>query len=119
MPDRFDEILLEMRREHDEWMARMDRRLDQTDDNLRFLGELNRRSEIVFQDLLRGNRAMRAEIRASIAETRQSIAESKRRTAEINARIEANTAESKAHTRTIFALIDRLEGGSGPLAPAT
>jgi hypothetical protein len=34
------------------------------------------------------------------------------------ARTEANTGSTKAHTRAIFALIDRLEGGSGGLAPA-
>lgn len=104
MDDRFDELLGEMRTERAEWHAQMrteraewhaqmNRRLDQTDENLRFLGELNRRSEIVFQDVVRELREMRRETRES-AET------------------------TKAHTRAIFALIDRLEGGGG-IAPAT
>ena len=105
MADRFDEILLEMRaerkemreqmrREREEWTARIDRRQDQTDENLRFLGELNRRSEIVLADLLRSQAEMRAEIRENIELT-------------------------KAHTKAICAVIDRLEGrGGGGLAPA-
>ena len=103
MPDRVDEILTEMRRERGEWTARMDRRQDQTDENLRFLGELNRRGEIALQDLLRANREMRREIRAQTAEIKASTA-----------KIEASTETTKAHTRAIFVLIDRLEGG-GPL----
>lgn len=105
MDDRFDELLGEMRTERAEWHAQMraeraewhaqmHRRLDQTDENLRFLGELNRRSEIVFRDVVRELREMRAETRAS-------------------------TETTKAHTRAIFALIDRLEGGGGGIAPAT
>ncbi len=93
MADRFDEILGEMRSERAEWHAQMNRRLDQTDENLRFLGELNRRSEIVFRDVVRELREMREETRAS-------------------------TETTKAHTRAILALIDRLEGGGG-VAPAT
>ena len=106
MADRFDDILEEMRRDRaeahakwDEWNARMDRQQDQTDETLSFVGELNRRSEIVLRDLLRSQREMRREIRASTA------------------RIEASTETTKAHTKAIFALIDRLEGGGG-LAPA-
>jgi DNA repair exonuclease SbcCD ATPase subunit len=117
MADRFDEILEEMRRDRaerhaqrDEWGARFDAHLAQTDELLRFVGELNRRSEIVFRDLLRSQREMRREIRESIKESRE-------RTAEIKARVEAASADSKAHTRAIFALIDRIEGGGG-LAPA-
>ncbi len=100
MDDRLDEILGEMRSEREEmrseraeWHAQMNRRLDQTDENLRFLGELNRRSETVFQDVVRELREMREETRAS-------------------------TATTKAHTRAIFALIDRFEGGGG-VAPAS
>ena len=111
MADRFDELLAEMRRERAEWNANMDRRLEQTDELLRFVGELNRRGEIALQVLLREGRAMRREIRANVAEINA-------RTEEIKARTEANTESSKAHTRAIFALIDRLEGGGG-LAPAT
>lgn len=105
MDDRFDEMLGEvraeraewhaqMRAERTEWDAQMNRRLDQTDENLRFLGEVNRRSEIIFQDVVRELREMRGEIRAS-------------------------TETTKAHTRAIFAVIDRLEGGGGGVAPAT
>lgn len=94
MDDRFDGILAEMRSERAEWHAQMNRRLDQTDENLRFLGELNRRSEIIFQDVVRDLRELRGEIRAS-------------------------TETTKGHTRAIFAVIDRLEGGSGGIAPAT
>ncbi len=93
MADRFDEILAEMRSERAEWHTQVNRRLDQTDENLRFLGELNRRSEIVFQDVVRELREMRAETRAS-------------------------TETTKAHTRAIFAQIDRFQGGGG-VAPAT
>ena len=120
MADRFDEILEEMRRdraERHEWGARVDAHLAQTDDLLRFVGELNRRSEIVFRDLLRSQKEMRREIRESIKESREHQAESRKRTAEIQARVEANSQDSRAHTRAIFALIDRLEGGGG-LAPA-
>jgi len=117
MADRFDEMLSEMReerqrdrelaerereerqrdreqarREREEWTARIDRRQDQTDENLRFLGELNRRGEIVLAEVVRSSAELRADIRENIELT-------------------------KAHTRAIFALIDRLEGGSG-LRPA-
>jgi len=114
MEDRFDEVLATMREERAAWSARMDRRDAEMADLMRFLGELNRRSEIALQDLLRGTAAMRAEIRESIKETRASTAQIKANTA----RTEANTETTKAHTRAIFALIDRLEGGSGGLAPA-
>ncbi|HTN23422.1 MAG TPA: hypothetical protein VL120_05510 [Solirubrobacteraceae bacterium] len=123
MPDRFDEILEEMRRDRaerhakwDEWGARFDAHLAQTDEQLRFVGELNRRSEIVFRDLLRSQREMRREIRESIKESREHQAESRKRTAQIQAGVEANSEDSKAHARALFALIDRLEGGGG-LAP--
>ena len=117
--DRFDEFMVELRREHDatlavmreeraEWSARQDRRDAEMADLMRFLGELNRRGEIALQDLLRATAAMRADIRESIKETRASTAQTK-----------ANTETTKAHTRAIFALIDRLEGGSGGLAPAS
>ncbi len=118
MPDRFDEILEEMRRDRavsddrwSEWMAESHRRGDQIDENLRFLGELSRRSEIVLRDF---QRELSREIRESIKESRQNIKESRERTAEIKARVERNSEASKAHTRAIFALIDRLEGGGGP-----
>jgi len=102
MADGFeDETLAELRRQHDNWIARFDRRLDQTDELIRFVGELNRRSEIVFQNVVRELREMRAETRASTV------------------RIEESTEMTKAHTRAIFALIDRLEGGNGGIAPAT
>jgi hypothetical protein len=116
--DRFDEILTVMREERDEWTARMERRLDQTDENLRFVGELNRRSEIVMQDLLRASAAMRAEIRESIRETRARTERIEADTKEALAESKRNAEASKAHTRAIFALIDRIEGGNGGLAPA-
>lgn len=114
MADRFDELLIEMRSQHDESMARWDQRTEQTDDLIRFVGELNRRGEIALQNLLRSTAAMRAEIRASIEMTKATL-ESARATLE-NCKTTAET--TKAHTRAIFALIDRLEGG-GPLRPAT
>ena len=121
MADRFDEILLEMRtdrketradreqmraereemrREREAWTARIDRRQYQSDENLRFFGELNRRSEIVLRDLLRSQAQMRAAIRDSTAQIRE------------------NTELTRAHTRAVWAVIDRLEGGGG-LAPAS
>jgi len=105
MADRFDEIIAEMRSDR----AALERRMDE---NTRFLNELNRRSEIVLQDVLRAGREERRESRERTAQIKAETAEIKQRTAE-------NTAASKAHTRAIFALIDRLEGGSGPLSPAT
>ncbi len=51
-------------------------------DAVRFTGELVRRHEIAFRDMI-----------AALRELRE---------------------ESRAHTRAIFALIDRLEGGSAP-----
>ena len=126
MEDRFDEFMMELRRGHDETLAvmreeraessaRQDRRDAEMADLMRFLGELNRRGEIALQDLLRANAAMRAEIRESIKETRASTAEIKANTV-VTMRVAETT---KAHTRAIFALIDRLEGGSGGLAPAS
>lgn len=99
MADRFDEVIAqlrsdrqEMRREFAAWSAHIDRLQAQTDENISFLRELNRRGEIALQELVRSQGAMREEIRA-------------------------NTQTTKAHTRAIFAVIDRLEGGGG-LAPA-
>jgi uncharacterized coiled-coil DUF342 family protein len=101
MPDRFDEVIAElrsdraeMRREFAAWSAHIDRLQAQTDENIRFLRELNRRGERALQELVRSQGAMREEIRA-------------------------NSETTRAHTRTIFAVIDRLEGGSGGLSPAT
>ena len=56
--------------------------------------------EVALQELVRSQRAMRPEIRAQTEEIR------------------AVTETTKAHSRAIFALIDRLESGGGP-APAT
>lgn len=114
MADRFDEILVEMRQERADWNARMDRMQAQTDENLRFLRELHRRSEVVLQELLRSSAAMRAEIRESVQEIKQNTESMKAVVAETR----ANTETTKAHTRAIFALIDRLERGNGGLAPA-
>jgi molecular chaperone GrpE (heat shock protein) len=99
MTDRFDEILAEMRSDH---------------------FALERRSgEIVLQDVLRASREERKEIRQSIRESKERTAQIKADTAEIKRRTAENTEASKAHTRAIFALIDRLERGSGPLSRAT
>ena len=105
MPDRFDEVIAElrsdraemrrdraeMRREFAAWSAHIDRLQAQTDENIRFLRELNRRGEVALQELVRSQTAMREEIRTSSETTR-------------------------AQTRAIFALVDRLEGGG--LSPA-
>jgi hypothetical protein len=74
--------------------AHIDRLHAQTDENIRFLRELNRRGERALQELVRSQGAMREEIRA-------------------------NSDTTRTHTRAIFGLIDRLEGGSGGLSPAT
>jgi len=100
MADRFDEILEEMRRERGDWGNRFTLLQEQANETLRFVGELNRRSEIVFQELVLSQREMREEIRASTK------------------KIEESTETTKAHTQAIFALIDRLQGGGG-LAPST
>ena len=118
--DRFDELIAEIRadraefrseiqRERAEWSSRMDRLQDQTDENLRFLRELNRRGEVALQELVRSQRAMRREIRAETQEIKAATHE-----------LTTLTETTKAHTRAIFALIDRLEGGgAGGPAPAT
>ena len=113
MDDRFDEVLAElrndraeMRREFSAWSAHLDRLQQQTDENVRFLRELNRRGERALQELVRSQAAMREEIRVSIAEIRANTEQTR-----------ANTETTRAHTRAIFALIDRLEGGG--LSPAT
>jgi chromosome segregation ATPase len=112
MTDRFDEILAEIRSDR----AALERRMDE---NTRFLGELNRRGEIVLQDVLRASREERREIRQSIRESKERTAQIRADTAEVKRRTAENTEASKAHTRAIFALIDRLEGGSGPLSPVS
>ena len=100
MADRFDEVIAElrsdraeMRREFATWSAHIDRLQAQTDENIRFLRELNRRGELALQELVRSQSAMREEIRA-------------------------NTQKTKAHTRAIYADVHRLEGGSGGLEGA-
>lgn len=77
MADRFDEILselrsdrAEMRREFASWRAHIDRMQDQTDENLRFLRELDRRGEIALQELVRSQSEMREDIRAETQEIR-------------------------------------------------
>lgn len=114
MADRFDDVIAEMRsdraemrcdrqemrREFAAWSAHIDRLREQTDENIRFLRELNRRGEVALQQLVRSQAAMREEIRASTETTK------------------ANAETIKAHTRAIYALVDRLEGGGG-LTPAT
>ncbi len=101
MPDRFDEVIEELRRDRAElrrefaaWSAHIDRLQEQTDENIRFLRELNRRGQRALQELVRSQAAMREDIRA-------------------------NSDSTRAHTRAVFALVDRLEGGSGGLSPAT
>lgn len=114
-----DELLARIRSEREEFAERIDGRLDRSDDLTRFIGELNRRGEIVLRDVLRGNARMRAEIDESIREIRASTRqiEANTRQTEANTRqTNLNAEASKAHTRAIFALIDRLEGGG--LAPA-
>lgn len=103
------ETLATITGERDTWNERMDRRDQDAEDQRRFLGELNRRGEIVLRDVLRANAAMRREIRESIDERR-------RESNAIVRQLEKNTARTDAHTRAIFALIDRLEGGG--FAPA-
>lgn len=78
MADRFDEVIAElrgfraemrrdraeMRREFASWSAHIDRFQEQTDENIRFLRELNRRGELALQELVRSQGAMREQIRA-------------------------------------------------------
>lgn len=78
MADRFDEVIAELRRDRAEmrrdraemrrefasWSAHIDRLQEQTDENIRFLRELNRRGELALQELVRSQSAMREEIRA-------------------------------------------------------
>lgn len=106
MADRFDEVIAElrsdrqeMRREFTSWSAHIDRLQEQTDENIRFLRELNRRGELALQELVRSQSAMREEIRAS-TET-----------------LKGHTESIKGNTRVVLALAERLEGGGG-LAPA-
>jgi len=102
MADRFDEILEEMRSDRVASNARLEEmrsdRLasdarfealrEESNETRRFLSEMNRRAEVVFQEVVLEMRDMREDIRAS-------------------------TETTKAHTRAIFAVIDRLEGNGG------
>lgn len=109
-----EELLAQIRSERDEFATRVDGRLDRSDELTRFIGELNRRGEILLRDVLRNGAQMRAEIDESIREIRASTRQIEANTRQTN----LNTEASKAHTRAIFALIDRLEGGSGGRSPA-
>jgi|GEM_PF-2057901 len=114
MADRFDEILTEMRTERAvreaeravreaeraDSNARFAQLQEETNESRRFLSEMNRRAEVVFQEVVLELREMRAEIRESTKNIRES------------------TELTKAHTRAIYAVIDRLEGGDG-LSPAS
>lgn len=121
MGDRFDEVLAEMRsdradmrREFASWRAHIDRMQEQTDENLRFLREVNRRGELALRDLVLSQSAMREEIRAETEEIRAQTEKLRAHTQEIH----AHTEGFGALTRAIFALAERLESGGG-LAPAS
>jgi len=82
-------------------------------DMLRFTGEVVRRNEIAFHDMSTVMGELREESRAAAAASRASAAASRESAAASHASVE----ETRAQTKAIFALIDRLQGGGA--APAT
>jgi predicted secreted Zn-dependent protease len=79
-------------------MASLDRHEAQTGDLSVFVRDINRRSEKVINDLLRGNREFCKELTAKTNSTTEKIL----------ARFDDAREESKAHREALLALIDRL-----------
>jgi hypothetical protein len=79
-------------------MAALDHHEAQTGDLGVFIRDMNRRSEKVINDLLRGNREFCKEL----------IAKTDSKTSEIIAELREGREESKAHREALLALIDRL-----------
>jgi len=75
-------------------MAALDRHDGRTEDLRLFIRDMNRRSERVVQDLVRGNA--------------EFSAEQKKRTDEVVAEIRDARQESQAHRQAILAMLDRL-----------
>jgi hypothetical protein len=79
-------------------MASLDRHEAQTGDLSVFVRDINRRSEKVINDLLRGNREFCKELTAKTNSATEKIL----------ARLDDASEESKAHREALLALIDRL-----------
>jgi hypothetical protein len=79
-------------------IAAFDRHEAQTGDLTVFVRDINRRSEKVINDLLRGNREFCKELTAKTDSTTEKIL----------ARLDDAREESKAHREALLALIDRL-----------
>jgi uncharacterized protein YukE len=79
-------------------IAALDRHEAQTGDLTVFVRDINRRSEKVINDLLRGNREFCKEL----------TAKTDSKTEKILARLDDAREESKAHREALLALIDRL-----------
>jgi ATP-dependent exoDNAse (exonuclease V) alpha subunit len=79
-------------------MTALDRHEAQTGDLTVFVRDINRRSEKVINDLLRGNREFCRELTAKTGSTTEKIL----------ARLDNAREESKAHREALLALIDRL-----------
>lgn len=68
------------------------------DENEQFMWELNRRSERVVQNLLRGNQEFCRELNSKVDEKTEAIM----------AELKEGREESRAHRKALLALIDRL-----------
>lgn len=79
-------------------MAALDRHEAQSGDLTVFVRDINRRSEKVINDLLRGNREFCKELTAKTNSTTEKIL----------ARLDDAREESRAHREALLALIDRL-----------
>ncbi|MGC1165462.1 MAG: hypothetical protein WA862_05075 [Solirubrobacterales bacterium] len=79
-------------------MASLDRHEAQTGDLSVFVRDINRRSEKVINDLLRGNREFCKELTAKTSSATEKIL----------ARLDDASEESKAHREALLALIHRL-----------
>jgi len=96
--DRHEEAFDRHEQGFERLMAALDRHVAQTSDLGVFIRDMNRRSEKVINDLLRGNREFCKELTAKTdAKTEQILAE-----------LREGREEAKAHREALLALIDRL-----------
>jgi hypothetical protein len=96
--DRFEQAFDRHEQGFERVMTALDRHEAQTTDLTVFVRDINRRSEKVINDLLRGNREFCRELTAKTDSTTEKIL----------ARLDDAREESKAHREALLALIDRL-----------
>lgn len=109
----------------DEWPERVATKIDEVHDEVRamrgevgddrrFLVEMNRRSEIAFQGMMRSmDHLMQAVDRL---EARSE--ELAREVVRLGQAVRENTQATRAHTRAILALLDRFDDGAAPAGGA-